>query len=239
MIRQQARHGRQRSGQIAYDRTATRRRRSETCGAGSRGTILPPKMPGCWASIVTNSVVWFTAARSRRAMAARTRSKSTATPARFTDPVTRALESCMKAKFAQDSGLPEATLFIGGAGLDPDAVTCVVGETPYKVSRGPRPRWFWTSSGHIQSADPDDHLRAVLALAEAFSLRHGEFPPVEIRASLFLPDDGPTFYSRALVRALRRFGSVTLNLSSEREPVVLPHDAGPRTDVAEQKALSV
>jgi hypothetical protein len=87
----------------------------------------------------------------------------------------------------QDSGLPEATLFIGGPGLNPDAVTRAIGKAPYRVSRSARPRWFWTSVGKVRSASADDHLRAILDLARVLARRRA-FPNVELCFSLFLPD---------------------------------------------------
>lgn len=123
----------------------------------------------------------------------------------------------------KDTRLPEATLFIGGPGLNPDAITHAIGEVPYKVSLGARPRWFWTSAGQVRSTNADDHLRAVLDLAKVFARRRRAFPNVELRSSLFLPDQAPhQHYSKALVDDLLRFGPMTLNLSSENEPVVLP-----------------
>jgi hypothetical protein len=128
----------------------------------------------------------------------------------------------MPVSHSPDSGLPEATLFIGGPGLNPEAVTHALGKTPYKSSRGPRPRWFWTSAGRIDSLDADDHLRAVLDLAEAFERKRRAFPNVELHSSLFLPDGTPRpGYSEQLVLRLRRFGPVTLNLSSAEEATVL------------------
>jgi hypothetical protein len=129
----------------------------------------------------------------------------------------------MTTTVTDDSGLPEATLFIGGPGLNPDAITRAIGKAPYKISHGARPRWFWTSAGRVQSTNADDHLRAVLDLARAFGRRRRAFPNVELRASLFLPDRTTRpDYSKTLVDDLRRFGSMTLNLSSAEEPVVLP-----------------
>ena len=128
----------------------------------------------------------------------------------------------------QDSGLPEATLFIAGPGLDPDDVTRVLGNQPHKTARGDHPRWFWTSAGHVASADADDHLRAVLGLAKAFASRRDAFPGVELRTSLFLPDKARCRgYSGALIDELIRFGPATLNVSSEEEPVVLPRRSDP------------
>lgn len=130
-------------------------------------------------------------------------------------------------KQSPDSGLPEATLFIGGTALDPEAVTQELGEAPYKSSHGARPRWFWTTAGRIESPDADDHLRAVLDLAEAFEKHRRAFPNAELRSSLFLPDRTPRpVYSDRLVLRLRRFGPVTLNLSSAEAPTELP----PRRD---------
>jgi hypothetical protein len=121
------------------------------------------------------------------------------------------------------SGLPEATLFIAGPGLNPEAVTRAIGKCPYKVSHGSRPRWFWTSAREVRSGDADDHPRAVLDLVKAFARQRQAFPNVELRSSLFLPGKAPRpRYSKSLIRDLLRFGPMTLNLSSEEEPVVLP-----------------
>lgn len=141
----------------------------------------------------------------------------------------------MAVSHTADSGLPEATLFIGGSGLDPERVTHALGKTPCRISRGPRPRWFWTTAGTVISTDADDHLRAVLDLAQAFERERAAFPTADLRASLFLPDQGSRpCYSEALVARLRRFGPVTLNISPDEEPVTLPprrHRAGkPRTN---------
>ncbi|HEY1935787.1 MAG TPA: hypothetical protein VGG99_27585 [Acetobacteraceae bacterium] len=122
-----------------------------------------------------------------------------------------------------DSGLPEATVFIGGPGLDPDLVTRALDTAPLKASAGATPRWFWTTAGTVTSAHADDHLRAILRLAEAFERKRDAFPRADLRTSLFVPELAAfPSYSEVLVSRLRRFGPVTLNLPSREEPVVLP-----------------
>jgi len=118
-----------------------------------------------------------------------------------------------------DTGLPEATLFLGGAGVDPARVTRVLGGVaPARAALAPTPRWFWTTAGKVESPHPDDHLRAVLDLVVRLAVA-GETGAGEtgtLRTSLFLPAVRlPSAPSPALIEALRAHGQVTLDLGPD------------------------